>query len=155
MERLTGRSDVELTVEKGDGTSFSPEAGGEPRKTATLQVEVADGAYNGTKLSTVNQAMDSRYSVPLEIMPYGHFELSNLTTLSMQYCPSLFMEQLPWHTAKVPRSTHLHINSSIYITREAYTTARRELLSQIQIGDVIKSAKLIDDQDRLIVPNAS
>ncbi|KAK4744127.1 hypothetical protein SAY87_010439 [Trapa incisa] len=25
----------------------------------------------------------------------------------------------------------------------------------IQIGDVIKSAKLIDDQDRLIVPNES
>lgn len=37
--RLTGRGIVELTIEKGDGSSFSPEAGGEPRKTATIQVD--------------------------------------------------------------------------------------------------------------------
>lgn len=36
--RLTGRAIVELTIERGDGTAFSPEAGGEPRKTAVMQV---------------------------------------------------------------------------------------------------------------------
>lgn len=36
--RLTGRGIVELTIEKGDGSTFSPEAGGEPRKTAKIQV---------------------------------------------------------------------------------------------------------------------
>ena len=29
---------VEFAVEKGDGSMFSPEAGGEPRKIATIQV---------------------------------------------------------------------------------------------------------------------
>lgn len=38
VSRLTGRAVVELTIEKGDGSSFSPEAGGELRKTATIQV---------------------------------------------------------------------------------------------------------------------
>lgn len=37
--RLTGRAVVEFTIEKGDGTAFSPEAGGEPRKAAAMQVE--------------------------------------------------------------------------------------------------------------------
>lgn len=36
--RLSGRGIVEFTIEKGDGSSFSPESGGEPRKTATIQV---------------------------------------------------------------------------------------------------------------------
>lgn len=36
--RLIGRGTVELTIEKGDGSTFSPEAGGEARKTATIQV---------------------------------------------------------------------------------------------------------------------
>ena len=36
--RLTGRGTVELTIEKSDGSTFSPEAGGEQRKTATIQV---------------------------------------------------------------------------------------------------------------------
>lgn len=29
---------MEFTIEKGDGSTFSPEAGGESRKTATIQV---------------------------------------------------------------------------------------------------------------------
>lgn len=36
--RLTGRGIVEFTIEKEDGSTFSPEAGGEARKTATIQV---------------------------------------------------------------------------------------------------------------------
>ena len=36
--RLVGRGIIEFTIEKGDGSAFSPEAGGESRKTATIQV---------------------------------------------------------------------------------------------------------------------
>lgn len=36
--RLTGRGTVEFTIEKGDGSTFSP-VGGEQRKTATIQVQ--------------------------------------------------------------------------------------------------------------------
>ncbi|KAK7301609.1 hypothetical protein RJT34_12477 [Clitoria ternatea] len=45
-------------------------------------IQVMDEAYNGTKLSKINQAIlpdngvdkNSSYSVPLEIMPAGQFE---------------------------------------------------------------------------------
>ncbi|CAH9107842.1 unnamed protein product [Cuscuta europaea] len=40
--RLTGRGMVEFTVKKGDGSTFSPEAGGEAKSTAKVQV-VLDG----------------------------------------------------------------------------------------------------------------
>ncbi|CAI0376080.1 unnamed protein product [Linum tenue] len=36
--RLNGRGTVEFTIEKGDGSAFSPEAGGESRKTVKIQV---------------------------------------------------------------------------------------------------------------------
>jgi hypothetical protein len=36
--RLTGRGTVEFTIEKVDGSTFSPEAGGEPKKNAKIQV---------------------------------------------------------------------------------------------------------------------
>lgn len=36
--RLTGRATVEFTIAKVDGSTFSPDAGGELRKTATIQV---------------------------------------------------------------------------------------------------------------------
>lgn len=36
--RLAGRGTVEITIEKGDGSTFSPEAGGDQRKSATIQV---------------------------------------------------------------------------------------------------------------------
>lgn len=34
-----------------------------------------------------------------------------------------------------------------------YTTAGREILSQIKSGDIIQSAELVEGQDRLILPN--
>jgi hypothetical protein len=40
---------------------------------------------------------------------------------------------------------------SISICR--YTTAGREILSQIKSGDIIQSAELVEGQDRLILPN--
>lgn len=33
-----------------------------------------------------------------------------------------------------------------------YTTVGRETLSQIKTGDVIRSAKLVEGQDRLVLP---
>lgn len=55
-------------------------------------VQVADGAYNGVKLRSTDQAILSDigvgknvgYSVPLEIMPAGQFEPLYKTTLSVQ-----------------------------------------------------------------------
>ncbi|CAI9088566.1 OLC1v1022918C2 [Oldenlandia corymbosa var. corymbosa] len=106
--RLTGRGVVEFTIEKGDGSMFSPEAAGEARSTATLRVVidgysapltagnfaklVIDGAYDGMKLKSVNQAVitdgglgnDKGYSVPLEIKPSGQFEPLYKTYLSVQ-----------------------------------------------------------------------
>ncbi|CAK9160211.1 unnamed protein product [Ilex paraguariensis] len=106
--RLSGRGTIEFSIKKGDGSTFSPEAGGEPRKIATIQVVidgysapltagnfaklVVDGAYNGVKLSCTDQAIlsdsgigkNSGYGVPLEIMPSGQFEPLYKTTLSVQ-----------------------------------------------------------------------
>lgn len=64
----------------------------QPSYIPTLQV--MDGAYNGAKLNSVNQAIlsdnggdkSSGYSVPLEIMPSGQFEPLYKTTLSVQVC---------------------------------------------------------------------
>lgn len=38
LHRLTGRAVAEFAIEKGDGSTFSPEAGGESRSTITIQV---------------------------------------------------------------------------------------------------------------------
>jgi hypothetical protein len=40
INRLTGRAVVEFTVEKGDGSTFVPTAGGESKNVATVQVAV-------------------------------------------------------------------------------------------------------------------
>ncbi|KAK1405195.1 Peptidyl-prolyl cis-trans isomerase CYP37 [Heracleum sosnowskyi] len=105
--RFTGRGTVEFVLAKGDGSTFSP-AGGESRKTAKIQVVidgysapltagnfaklVVDGAYDGVKLKSTDQAILSDsgldknigYSAPLEIMPAGQFEPLYKTTLSVQ-----------------------------------------------------------------------
>lgn len=55
-------------------------------------IQVIDGAYNGAKLSSTNQAVltdngiakNAGYSAPLEIMPSGQFEPLYRTTLSVQ-----------------------------------------------------------------------
>ena len=38
---------------------------------------------------------------------------------------------------------------------DRYITSGREILPQIRTGDVIRSAKLIEGQDRLVLPNES
>ncbi|KAK8589081.1 hypothetical protein V6N12_023487 [Hibiscus sabdariffa] len=199
--RLTGRAVIELTIEKGDGSSFSPEVSGEQRKTATIQVVldgysaplttgnfaklVTDGAYDGTKLSCINQAIISEndtgkdgYSAPLEIMPSGQFEPLYKTTLSVQDGE---LPVLPLSVYGAVAMAHSDVSEEysspyqfffyLYDKRNSglggvsfdegqfsvfgYTTAGREILPQIRTGDVIKSAKLVEGQDRLVLPNES
>ncbi|XP_052207518.1 peptidyl-prolyl cis-trans isomerase CYP37, chloroplastic isoform X3 [Diospyros lotus] len=200
--RLTGRGMVEFAVEKGDGSMFSPEAGGEPRKIATIQVVidgysapltagnfaklVVDGAYNGVKVSCTEQAIlsksslgnNSGYSVPLEIKPSGQFEPLYRTTLSVQDGE---LPVLPLSVYGAVAMAHSDVSEEysspnqfffyLYDKRSAglgglsfdegqfsvfgYTTVGREVLPQIKTGDVIRSAKLIEGQDRLIMPEES
>ncbi|KAG8479411.1 hypothetical protein CXB51_029110 [Gossypium anomalum] len=179
--RLTGRAIVELTIEKGDGSSFSPEAGGELRKTATIQVVldgysaplttgnfaklVTDGAYDGTKLSCINQAIISEndtgkngYSVPLEIMPSGQFEPLYKTTLSVQDGE---LPVLPLSVYGAVAMAHSESGLGGISFEEGqfsvfgYITAGREILPQIKTGDIIKSAKLVEGRDRLVLPSES
>ncbi|KAL5547988.1 hypothetical protein UlMin_003219 [Ulmus minor] len=197
--RLTGRGVVEFTIEKGDGLSFSPEAGGELRKTVTLQVVVdgysapltagnfaklvIDGAYNGVKLNLVNQAIisdngdkNSGNSIPLEIKPSGQFEPLYRTKLSVQDGE---LPVLPLSVYGAVAMAHSEVSEDysspyqfffyLYDKRNSglgglsfdegqfsvfgYVTGGREILSQIKTGDVIKSAKLVEGQERLILPN--
>ncbi|GLT83382.1 hypothetical protein SLE2022_016750 [Rubroshorea leprosula] len=199
--RLTGRGTVELTIERGDGSTFSPEAGGQPRKAATIQITVdgysapltagnfaklvIDGAYDGARLSFVNQAVITEsgldkngYSVPLEIMPSGQFEPLYRTTLSVQdgELPVLPLSvygavAMAHNEASEDYSSPYQFFFYLYDKRNAglggisfdegqfsvfgYTTVGREILPQIRSGDVIRSAKLIKGQDRLVLPNES
>ncbi|EOY12835.1 hypothetical protein QUC31_002011 [Theobroma cacao] len=199
--RLTGRAVVELNIEKGDGSSFTPEAGGEPRKTATIQVVldgysaplttgnfaklVIDGAYDGTKLSCINQGIISEnsldkngYSVPLEIMPSGQFEPLYKTTLNVQDGELPVLPLSVYGAVAMAHNEDSEEYSSpyqfffyLYDRRNAglggisfdegqfsvfgYTTAGREVLPQIRTGDVIRAAKLVEGQDRLVLPKES
>ncbi|XP_021894693.1 peptidyl-prolyl cis-trans isomerase CYP37, chloroplastic isoform X3 [Carica papaya] len=199
--RLTGRGIVEFTVEKGDGSAFSPEAGGEPRKTATIQVVldgysaplttgnfaklVIDGAYDGAKLSCTDQAIltdngldKGGYSVPLEIMLSGQFEPLYKTTLSVQDGELPVLPLSVYGAVAMAHNVESEEYSSpyqfffyLYDKRNAglgglsfdegqfsvfgYTTAGREILAQMKTGDVIRSAKLVEGRDRLVLPNES
>ncbi|KAL1363310.1 hypothetical protein AAHE18_03G140400 [Arachis hypogaea] len=196
--RLSGRGTVEFTIEKGDGSTFSP-VGGESKKTATIQVVidgysapltagnfaklVMDGAYDGVKLSTSNQAIlsdngadkNSGFSVPLEIMPSGQFEPLYKTTLSVQDGE---LPVLPLSVYGAVAMAHNEVSDEysspyqfffyLYDKRSAglggisfdegqfsvfgYTTNGRDILPQIKTGDIIRSAKLVEGQDRLVLP---
>lgn len=198
--RLTGRGIVELTIEKGDGSTFSPEASGEPRKTAKIQVVidgysapltagnfaklVIDEAYNGAKLRSTDQAVlsdngpdkSNGYSVPLEIKPSGQFEPLYRTKLDVQDGE---LPTLPLSVYGAVAMAHSEVNEEysspyqfffyLYDKRNAglgglsfdegefsvfgYATAGRDILSQIKTGDVIRSAKLIEGHDRLVLPD--
>ncbi|KAL5131406.1 Peptidyl-prolyl cis-trans isomerase CYP37, chloroplastic [Glycine soja] len=199
--RLSGRGTVEFTIEKGDGSTFSP-VGGEQKNTATVQVVidgysapltagnfaklVMDGAYNGAKLNCINQAVisdngvdkNTGYSVPLEIMPSGQFEPLYKTTLSVQdgELPVLPLSvygalAMAHSEASEEYSSPYQFFFYLYDKRSAglggisfdegqfsvfgYTTTGRDILPQIKTGDVIRSAKLIEGQDRLVLPKES
>ncbi|PRQ31391.1 putative peptidylprolyl isomerase [Rosa chinensis] len=198
--RLTGRGTVELIIEKGYGSTFSPEAGGEPRKTASIQVVidgysapltagnfaklVSDGAYNGAKLSSTDQAIlsdsgldkNSGSSVPLEIKPSGQFEPLYRTKLDVQDGELPVLPLSVYGSVAMAHSEASDEYSSpyqfffyLYDKRNAglgglsfdegefsvfgYTTVGKDILSQIKTGDVIRSAKLVEGQDRLVLPN--
>ncbi|KAB1217215.1 Peptidyl-prolyl cis-trans isomerase CYP37, chloroplastic [Morella rubra] len=232
--RLRGRGIVEFTIEKGDGSTFSPQAGGEPRKTATIQLDyimsicssidcahctklvdgvfvprellqivvvdgysapltagnfaklVIDGAYDGAKLRCTSQAVlsddgldkNSGYSLPLEIMPSGQFEPLYRTPLNVQDGELPVLPLSVYGAVAMAHSEASEEYSSphqfflyLYDKRNAglgglsfeegqfsvfgYTTSGREILPQIRTGDVIRSAKLVEGQDRLILPNES
>ncbi|KAG2396640.1 Peptidyl-prolyl cis-trans isomerase [Vigna angularis] len=187
-----------FTIEKGDGSTFSP-VGGEQKNTATIQVVidgysapltagnfaklVMDGAYNGAKLNSINQAIlsdnggdkNSGYSVPLEIMPSGQFEPLYKTTLSVQdgELPVLPLSvygavAMAHNEASEEYSSPYQFFFYLYDKRSAglggisfdegqfsvfgYTTTGRDILPQIKTGDIIRSAKLIEGQDRLVLP---
>ncbi|KAL6999453.1 cytochrome P450 monooxygenase 37, variant 2 [Sarracenia purpurea var. burkii] len=198
--RLTGRGVVEFSIGKGDGSTFSPQTGGEPRNVATIQVVldgysapltsgnfaklVVDGAYNGVKLSCANQAIlsdgglgkNSGYSVPLEIKPSGQFEPLYKTTLNVQDGE---LPVLPLSVYGAVAMAHSDVSEEysspcqfffyLYDKRSAglgglsfeegqfsvfgYTTVGREILPEIKTGDVIRSAKLVEGQERLILPD--
>ncbi|CAI0375936.1 unnamed protein product [Linum tenue] len=200
--RLNGRGTVEFTIEKGDGSAFSPEAGGESRKTVKIQVTVdgysapltagnfaklvVDGAYDGAKLNTINQAVitddgldkNAGYSVPLEIMPSEQFEPLYRTKLSIQDGE---LPVLPMSVYGAVAMAHSDVSEEysapyqfffyLYDKRNSglgglsfdegqfsvfgYATSGRDILSQIKTGDVIRSAKMVDGQDRLILPAQS
>ncbi|MCL7033927.1 hypothetical protein MKW94_028955 [Papaver nudicaule] len=197
--RLAGRGTVEFTIEKGDGSTFSQAAGAEPKDQATIQVVidgysapltagnfaklVLDGAYDGVKLNTVNQAILSAneeksngYSVPLELMPSGQFEPLYKTKLSIQDGELPVLPLSVYGAVAMAHSDISEEDSSpfqfffyLYDKRNAglgglsfdegqfsvfgYTTVGRDVLPQIKTGDIIRSAKLVEGQDRLILPN--
>ncbi|KAJ0960136.1 hypothetical protein J5N97_002084 [Dioscorea zingiberensis] len=184
--RLTGRGIVEFTIEKSDGATFFPSAGGEPKDSATIQLlpfQVIEGAYDGVTLKCTNQAVLSDneldkygYSVPLEVMPSGQFEPLYKTTLSVQDGELPVLPLSVYGAVAMAHSVDSDEYSSpsqfffyLYDKRNAglgglsfdegqfsvfgYTTVGREILPQIESGDIIRSAKLLQGQERLIVPN--
>ncbi|KAL6656778.1 hypothetical protein ACP70R_004558 [Stipagrostis hirtigluma subsp. patula] len=199
--RLTGRGVVEFTVEKGDGSTFFPTAGGEPKSVATIQVVidgysapltagnfaklVLDGAYDGVTLKSASQAIiaDSQsgnkgYTVPLELMPAGQFEPLYRTPLSIQDGELPVLPMSVYGAVAMAHSVDSDEYSSptqfffyLYDKRNSglggisfdegqfsvfgYTTDGREVLSQIKAGDKIRSAKLVQGGERLVLPPAA
>ncbi|XP_074583067.1 peptidyl-prolyl cis-trans isomerase CYP37, chloroplastic isoform X1 [Curcuma longa] len=199
--RLTGRGTVEITIEKVDGSMFSPSAGSEPKSTATIQVVldgysapltsgnfaklVTDGAYDGVKLKCASQAILSDnelvnygYAVPLEVMPSGQFEPLYKTTLSVQdgelpvlplsvYGAVAMAHNMDSEEYSSPSQFFFYLydkrNSGLgglsfdegQFSVFGYTVRGKEILPQIKTGDIIQSAKLVQGQDRLILPEAS
>ncbi|CAA7405709.1 unnamed protein product [Spirodela intermedia] len=189
--RLTGRGLVEFTLEKGNGSTFFPSTGGEPKSTATVQV-VIDGysapltAGNFAKLCASqailsdNEADDGRgYSVPLEVMPSGQFEPLYKTKLSIQDGELPVLPLSVYGAVAMAHNADSDEYSSpsqffvyLYDKRNSglgglsfdegqfsvfgYTTAAgREVLAEIKTGDVIRSAKLVQGRDRLVLPSES
>ncbi|KAK4486709.1 hypothetical protein RD792_006769 [Penstemon davidsonii] len=126
-------------------------------------------------LSDTRTVKDKGYSVPLEIMPSGQFEPLYKTTLSVQDGE---LPVLPLSVYGALVMAHSEVSDEysspnqfffyLYDKRNAglgglsfdegqfsvfgYTTMGRETLSEIKSGDVIRYAKLIQGQDRLVLP---
>ncbi|KAL0311094.1 UNVERIFIED_CONTAM: Peptidyl-prolyl cis-trans isomerase CYP37, chloroplastic [Sesamum angustifolium] len=129
-------------------------------------------------LSDAAAGKEKGYSVPLEIKPSGQFEPLYKTTLSVQDGE---LPVLPLSVYGAVVMAHSEVSEEysspnqfffyLYDKRNAglgglsfdegqfsvfgYTTAGRDILSQIKSGDVIRSAKLVEGQDRLVMPKES
>ncbi|KAH0986725.1 hypothetical protein GBA52_013902 [Prunus armeniaca] len=117
--------------------------------------KVIDEAYNGAKLRSTDQAVlsdngpdkSNGYSVPLEIKPSGQFEPLYRTKLDVQDGE---LPTLPLSVYGAVAMAHSEVNEEY---SSPYATAGRDILSQIKTGDVIRSAKLIEGHDRLVLPD--
>ncbi|CAJ2651328.1 peptidyl-prolyl cis-trans isomerase chloroplastic-like [Trifolium pratense] len=117
----------------------------------------------------------SGYSVPLEIMPAGQFEPLYRTTLSVQDGELPVLPLSVYGAVAMAHNEDSEEYSSpyqfffyLYDKRNAglggisfdegqfsvfgYTTIGRDILPQIKTGDIIRSATLIEGQDRLVLP---
>ncbi|GFP78585.1 peptidyl-prolyl cis-trans isomerase cyp37 chloroplastic [Phtheirospermum japonicum] len=144
--RLSGRAVVEFAIEKGDGSTFSPEAAGQPRSTAIIHV-VVDG-YSAPLTAGNFAKLDGELPV-LPLSVYGavvmaHSEVSEEFSSPNQFFFYLYDKR----NAGLGGLSFDEGQFSVF----GYTTMGRETLSEIKTGDVIRSAKLIEGQDRLILP---
>lgn len=144
---------------------------------------VVDGAYDGVKLKCTDQAVfadnelnNSGYSVPLEVMPSGQFEPLYKTKLSIQDGELPVLPLSVYGAVAMAHSENSEEYSSpsqfffyLYDKRNAglgglsfdegqfsvfgYTTVGRDILPQIKSGDVIRSAKLVQGRERLVLPD--
>ncbi|XP_076905260.1 peptidyl-prolyl cis-trans isomerase CYP37, chloroplastic-like [Bidens hawaiensis] len=115
------------------------------------------------------------YSVPLEIMPSGQFEPLYKTTLSIQdgelpvlplsvYGAVAMAHDDVSEEYSSPNQFFFYLYDKSYsglgglsfdegqFSVFGYTTTGRDVLPQLKTGDVVRSAKLIEGQDNLVLP---
>ncbi|XP_042520908.1 peptidyl-prolyl cis-trans isomerase CYP37, chloroplastic isoform X3 [Macadamia integrifolia] len=133
---------------------------------------------NQAVLSDNGVEKNKGYDIPLEIMPSGQFEPLYRTTLSVQDGELPVLPLSVYGAVAMAHSEVSEDSSSpyqfffyLYDKRNAglgglsfdegqfsvfgYTTLGRDILSQINTGDVIRSARLVEGRDRLILPDES
>ncbi|KAF6163177.1 hypothetical protein GIB67_025041 [Kingdonia uniflora] len=131
---------------------------------------------NQAILSDNGMQKNSGFTVPLELMPSGQFEPLYRTTLSVQDGELPVLPLSVYGAVAMAHNEGSEDFSSpsqfffyLYDKRNAglgglsfeegqfsvfgYTTVGRDVLPQIKTGDVIRSAKLVEGQDRLILPD--
>ena len=148
-------------------------------------LQVLDGAYDGATLKSVSQAIivDSEtgkkgYTLPLEVMPAGQFEPLYRSPLSIQDGELPVLPMSVYGSVAMSHSEDSDEYSSptqfffyLYDKRNSglggisfeegqfsvfgYATDGRDVLSQIKAGDKIRSAKLIQGRERLVLPAAA
>lgn len=155
-----------------------------PLTTGNIAKLVLDEAYDGMTLKCTDQAIlvngklkNPGYNVPLELMPSGQFEPLYRTPLSIQDGELPVLPLSVYGSVAMSHSTDSDEYSSpsqfffyLYDKRNSglgglafdegqfsvfgYVTTGRDVLSQLKTGDIIRSAKLVEGQDRLILPSA-
>ncbi|CAN6168458.1 unnamed protein product [Urochloa humidicola] len=146
---------------------------------------VLDGAYDGVTLKCASQSIiaddetgKKGYTVPLEVMPAGQFEPLYRTPLSIQDGELPVLPMSVYGAVAMSHSVDSDEYSSptqfffyLYDKRNSglggisfdegqfsvfgYTTDGKDVLSQIKTGDKIRSAKLVQGRERLVLPSAA